>query len=72
LTVAGKFKDNIIAFARGRKVAVAPRFLTRVVKEGQLPLGKVWADTSINLPDGKTLRVADVLGKFPVALYEQT
>jgi len=72
LTVAGKFKDNIIAFARGRKVTVAPRFLTRVVKEGELPIGKVWADTSISLPDGKILAVADVLEKFPVALHEQT
>jgi (1->4)-alpha-D-glucan 1-alpha-D-glucosylmutase len=72
LAVTGKFKDNIIAFARGRRITVAPRFLTRVVKEGELPIGKVWADTSINSPGGKNVAVAEILSKFPVAIYEQT
>lgn len=53
LVVEGRFKNNIIAFVRGKVIAVAPRFLTSVVKEGELPLGeKVWQDTRVILPGG--------------------
>ncbi len=52
----GKYKDNIITFAREHKplwsVTIAPRYLTGVVDEGTYPLGtKVWDDTHIILPD---------------------
>jgi len=55
LETEGKYKDNIIAFARDHRpdwiITVAPRFLTGVVKENQLPLGtEVWDDTHIILP----------------------
>lgn len=56
LDASGKFRDNVYAFARNWGgawlVAVAPRFLTGVIKEGQLPLGPaVWEDTALIMPD---------------------
>jgi (1->4)-alpha-D-glucan 1-alpha-D-glucosylmutase len=55
LNIEGIYKDCIIAFARQYQgqtaIVVVPRFLTRVVKEGDVPLGKdVWKDTAIFLP----------------------
>lgn len=55
LETEGRYKDNIIAFARDHRpdwvITVAPRFLTGLVKENQLPLGaEVWEDTRIILP----------------------
>jgi (1->4)-alpha-D-glucan 1-alpha-D-glucosylmutase len=55
LQVRGKYKEHIIAFARekdGKAIIVAaPRFLTKVVDETQLPIGEsVWKDTAIELP----------------------
>jgi (1->4)-alpha-D-glucan 1-alpha-D-glucosylmutase len=54
LEVKGKFKNNIIAFARKFEenfvITVAPRFLTNIVKENELPVGNnYWGDTYINL-----------------------
>ncbi|MFH1338610.1 MAG: malto-oligosyltrehalose synthase [Candidatus Omnitrophota bacterium] len=56
LEAEGKFKQNVIAFARNhgndRSVTIVPRFLTALIKEGQLPAGQeVWADTCIVLPE---------------------
>lgn len=57
LKTGGRFKDCIIAYARnyegGWALTIVPRFLTRLVKEGERPLGeKVWHDTCILLPEG--------------------
>jgi (1->4)-alpha-D-glucan 1-alpha-D-glucosylmutase len=57
LTVNGKFKDHVIAFARSFEgktaIAIAPRFLTGLLEAGQLPLGEqIWADTAVELPAG--------------------
>lgn len=57
LEVVGKFKDNVVAFARSfgdtMVIAVAPRFLTSLVQPGESPLGeKVWGDTQLELPQG--------------------
>lgn len=57
LEVVGKFKDNVVAFARSfgdtMVIAVAPRFLTSFVQPGEYPLGeKVWGDTHLELPQG--------------------
>ncbi len=51
----GKYKKNIVAFAREHRpyyaITVAPRFLTGVVEYGTIPLGRdVWEDTQIILP----------------------
>jgi (1->4)-alpha-D-glucan 1-alpha-D-glucosylmutase len=56
LETGGKYKNNIIAFAREHRplwaVITVPRLLTSVVQEGQDPLDrKVWDDTHIILPD---------------------
>lgn len=52
----GAHRESIVAFARehqGRRaITVAPRFLTRVVKAGEVPLGEAWGDTSLEVPDG--------------------
>jgi (1->4)-alpha-D-glucan 1-alpha-D-glucosylmutase len=55
LSVSGKFKDHVIAFARSFEgktaIAITPRFLTGIIEAGQLPLGEqIWADTAIELP----------------------
>jgi (1->4)-alpha-D-glucan 1-alpha-D-glucosylmutase len=71
LAIKGRFKDNIIAFARfdiNRScLTIVPRFLTSVVKAGEYPLGShVWFDTEVVLPDGfpclwKNIFTAEVL-----------
>ncbi len=48
----GEFKDNLIVFTRsidGKSIiTIAPRFLTQLVKENELPLGtNIWKDTYI-------------------------
>ncbi len=53
---SGKFANHIIAFARTLEstwaLTIAPRFLTGIIRQDELPLGRhVWADTSIQLPD---------------------
>jgi (1->4)-alpha-D-glucan 1-alpha-D-glucosylmutase len=55
LQVRGKLRNHVLAFARkdGHRwvVAVATRFFTVLVKEGELPFGKtVWQDTRVALP----------------------
>ncbi len=55
LKTRGRFRDHIVAFARrlGQECAltIVPRFLTRLVQEGEDPLGKrIWQDTEVILP----------------------
>jgi (1->4)-alpha-D-glucan 1-alpha-D-glucosylmutase len=86
IEVTGKYANHIIAFARNYSdktiIAIAPRFLTTVIKPGQLPLGiEVWQDTDLSIPNknwhnlidnqkiaGENLAVGDILQNFPVAL----
>ncbi len=64
LGTGGRYKDHIVAFARrldrgeprpkhaSWAVTVVPRFLTAVVEEGALPLGReAWEDTHLDLPE---------------------
>ncbi|MEK0194507.1 malto-oligosyltrehalose synthase, partial [Microcoleus anatoxicus] len=56
LEVVGRFKDNLIAFARSYEnttaIVIAPRFLTGIVKPEEMPLGeKVWKDTKLELSE---------------------
>jgi len=51
----GKFKEHIISFARTYRgswgITVAPRFLTSMLGEGKIPVGReVWGDTCIIMP----------------------
>lgn len=55
LEVTGKFKENILAFARSdgnrMSITITPRFLTSLIQPGEYPLGQqVWGDTCIQLP----------------------
>jgi (1->4)-alpha-D-glucan 1-alpha-D-glucosylmutase len=59
LEVNGLLKDNVCAFARNNEnkttVVAGPRFLTRIVPMGPLPLGEgIWHDTCIVLPFEQT------------------
>jgi (1->4)-alpha-D-glucan 1-alpha-D-glucosylmutase len=52
----GKYKKNIIAFARIYNsklvVVVVPRFLTEIITSDRLPLGEdVWGETYISIPE---------------------
>ncbi|HEQ98958.1 MAG TPA: malto-oligosyltrehalose synthase [candidate division Zixibacteria bacterium] len=56
LECAGEFSNNIVAFGRNLEssfaVVAAPRFLTALIREDELPLGeKVWKDTRIKVPE---------------------
>ena len=86
IEVTGKYQNHLVAFARNYEdktiVAIAPRFLTGIIKPGQLPLGvEVWSDTSLKLAHknwhniidrqtivGENLAVGEILQNFSVAL----
>ena len=56
LEVVGTFKDNVVAFSRSfgdtTVIAIAPRFLTGVVKSQEMAIGKqVWKDTHLVLSE---------------------
>jgi len=65
LTTAGRFARHLLAFARiyeGQyNLTVAPRWFVSVVSPGRAPLGRVWSDTVIRLPDGFPALWTDVL-----------
>lgn len=68
LEVVGKFKDNIIAFARfyndKMAIAVAPRFLTTLIEPGYYPCGEqVWEDTQLQLPQQLQSNWQDIFSK---------
>jgi (1->4)-alpha-D-glucan 1-alpha-D-glucosylmutase len=57
LDPGGSFRSHVIVFARRYQrqwaLVVAPRFLSRLIQEGDFPLGtKVWQDTEVIMPDG--------------------
>ena len=66
LESAGRFRSHVIAFAwryqRQWALVIAPRFLTRLVQEGDFPLGrKVWQDTEVTMPDGAPAQWRNVI-----------
>jgi (1->4)-alpha-D-glucan 1-alpha-D-glucosylmutase len=57
IRVEGDHRNNVISFARARDdrfaLTIAPRFLSRIIGEGEYPLKEqVWGNTSLILPDG--------------------
>jgi (1->4)-alpha-D-glucan 1-alpha-D-glucosylmutase len=54
LEIQGTHANHIIAFGRqlGKQtaIAIAPRFLTRLIQPGENPLGEVWENTHLQLP----------------------
>ncbi|MEP0855874.1 malto-oligosyltrehalose synthase [Trichocoleus sp. DQ-U1] len=65
LEVNGKFQDRIVAFARSYEnrvaITIVPRLLTNVVQEGEYPLGEVWGDTRLKLPQGMPSAMKDAI-----------
>ncbi len=66
LESAGRFRSNVIAFARRYHqqwaVVIVPRFLSYLVQEGDFPLGReVWQDTEVIMPDRTPLEWRNAL-----------
>jgi (1->4)-alpha-D-glucan 1-alpha-D-glucosylmutase len=66
LDSVGRVGSHVIAFARRRDqqwaLVIAPRFLSRLVQEGDFPLGrKVWQDTEVTMPDGAPAQWRNVI-----------
>ncbi len=62
----GRFAENVLAYARREGtlwcITLVPRFLTRIIGEGQCPIGSgVWQDTCLSLPEGSPTRWEEVL-----------
>jgi (1->4)-alpha-D-glucan 1-alpha-D-glucosylmutase len=55
LRTEGKHKERIVAFARELEgdwcITIAPRFLTGIINENELPVGEKWEDTVVILPE---------------------
>lgn len=75
---------NALAFTRGENIlVVVPRLTTKLVKAGQLPLGDVWRDHTLDLSgtwrnvftgegvEGDRLALSDLFASFPVGLFER-
>lgn len=64
LRAEGRFARNVIAYCRAYSgqwaLVAAPRFLTGVIAEGVHPLGEVWQDTRVVLPQGAPQAWRDV------------
>jgi (1->4)-alpha-D-glucan 1-alpha-D-glucosylmutase len=70
LRTSGTYANHVITFAREESgswsLTIAPRFLTSVVEEGALPLGReVWADTEIVFPTAAPSEWTNVLTNQP-------
>ncbi|MBF0429801.1 MAG: malto-oligosyltrehalose synthase [Fibrobacteria bacterium] len=66
LSCKGKYKNNVIAFARNENsqwaIVLAPRFYSKVVPSGKMPLGSdTWEDTYVVLPNGAPTNWVSVL-----------
>jgi (1->4)-alpha-D-glucan 1-alpha-D-glucosylmutase len=66
LDIVGAYRDHVMAFARNLDetwaLTVAPRFLTGLIEEPELPLGKkVWGDTAVVLSPRAPTRWRDVV-----------
>jgi len=89
IEVSGRRAENAIAFARhlGDKwiLVAVPRLMSQLTKAGTPALGRVWADTVLQLPPqapqqwrnvftGKavsTPKLADIFSELPFALLER-
>ena len=88
LNVTGERKNNIVTFARRKgglwALVIAPRLLTTLVNPGEFPLGNVWGDTALEVPEGsptvwhnvftgneikgERLLISEILKHYPVGL----
>ena len=55
LECEGTYKRNIIAFSRSEggsvAITVVPRFVSDLMEMGEKPIGEIWDDTSLNIPE---------------------
>ncbi len=68
LEVKGKYRDNVMAFARTYRdewvVVVVPRFTSELSKTSQMPVGeKIWGNTYIELPENIGGKSIDAVSK---------
>ena len=57
LEASGEFADHICAFARDRIIVIVPRLLGTLMGSSlQPPLGGLWGDTCVTLPDSYAYR----------------
>ncbi len=65
LNTSGTYCNSLIAFMRIRgdeaAVVLAPRFMTRVVSEGDKPTGEKWMDTKFVIPDNLKMQMKDAV-----------
>jgi (1->4)-alpha-D-glucan 1-alpha-D-glucosylmutase len=56
LEVTGAYAENVVAFARENEnqwaITIVPRLTAKLTPEGEWPIGEVWGDTRVLLPDG--------------------
>ncbi len=73
LETCGRYSNSVIAFMRKHgdeaAIVIAPRFLTSVVREGELPVGDVWQDTCFTLPESCNSVMKDALTGFEIRVY---
>jgi (1->4)-alpha-D-glucan 1-alpha-D-glucosylmutase len=88
IAASGAFRRNVVAFARtdGRKwiLSVVPRLPAGLTRPEQFPIGKVWGNTRLRLPEEappqwrnrftgervSSSNVATILATFPVGMLE--
>jgi (1->4)-alpha-D-glucan 1-alpha-D-glucosylmutase len=76
LKVTGQRQEHLYAFARCKEkdwvLVVIPRFLTRLVSVGGLPLGRqVWGDTSLFLPEGAPRQWSNIFTGEKLKIHTQ-
>jgi (1->4)-alpha-D-glucan 1-alpha-D-glucosylmutase len=76
IEVNGKFKNNIVAYARTHQNAwtltIVPRFFTALINEGELPFGEhIWGDTYISLPEGAPSSWKDTITEQVITAKEK-
>ncbi len=59
LHVSGKYAEHVIAIghfsAESSAITLVPRLTVGIAAVGQAPLGELWGDTSVHIPEGKTV-----------------
>lgn len=75
IKVEGKFKDNVVAFAREYNghygIVIATRFLTSIVSEKNMPLGNVYENTKILIPKNLRKEAVDIITDNELLLVEK-
>ena len=60
LRATGERAEHVVAYARGTAIVIVPR-MVRTLSAEEFPLGNIWVDTMLVLPDEGAARYRDVL-----------